>query len=45
MAEHRGRFFLATKTAERTGDAARASLERSLTRLGVGWSRAAVQLV
>jgi aryl-alcohol dehydrogenase-like predicted oxidoreductase len=35
MAEHRGRFFLATKTAERTGDAARASLERSLTRLGV----------
>src|SRR5215470_6945624 len=35
MAEHRGRFFLATKTAERTGDAARAGLERSLTRLGV----------
>jgi aryl-alcohol dehydrogenase-like predicted oxidoreductase len=35
MAEHRGRFFLATKTGERTGDAARASLERSLTRLGV----------
>ena len=35
MAEHRGRFFLATKTSERTGDAARASLERSLTRLGV----------
>jgi aryl-alcohol dehydrogenase-like predicted oxidoreductase len=35
MADHRGRFFLATKTSERTGDAARASLERSLTRLGV----------
>jgi aryl-alcohol dehydrogenase-like predicted oxidoreductase len=28
-------FFLATKTGDRTGDAARASLERSLTRLGV----------
>jgi aryl-alcohol dehydrogenase-like predicted oxidoreductase len=36
MAEHRKRFFLATKTEERTGDAARASLERSLSRLGVG---------
>jgi aryl-alcohol dehydrogenase-like predicted oxidoreductase len=35
MAEHRGRFFLATKTGERAGDAARASLENSLTRLGV----------
>jgi aryl-alcohol dehydrogenase-like predicted oxidoreductase len=35
MASRRGRFFLATKTGERTGDAARASLERSLTRLGV----------
>jgi aryl-alcohol dehydrogenase-like predicted oxidoreductase len=35
MADHRGRFFLATKTSERAGDAARASLERSLTRLGV----------
>src|SRR5215470_11163300 len=35
MAEHRDRFFLATKTAERSGDGARASLERSLTRLGV----------
>jgi len=35
MAEHRGRFFLATKTGERTGDTARASLEHSLTRLGV----------
>ena len=36
MAEHRRRFFLATKTEARTGDAARASLERSLTRLRVG---------
>jgi aryl-alcohol dehydrogenase-like predicted oxidoreductase len=35
MPEHRGRFFLATKTGERSGDGARASLERSLTRLGV----------
>ena len=35
MAAHRGRFFLATKTGERSGDGARASLERSLTRLGV----------
>ncbi len=35
MAEHRERFFLATKTGDRTGDGARASLERSLTRLGV----------
>ena len=35
MAEHRGRFFLATKTGERSGDSARASLELSLTRLGV----------
>lgn len=35
MARHRERFFLATKTSERSGDAARASLERSLTRLGV----------
>jgi aryl-alcohol dehydrogenase-like predicted oxidoreductase len=35
MAEYRGRFFLATKTGERSGDGARASLERSLTRLGV----------
>jgi aryl-alcohol dehydrogenase-like predicted oxidoreductase len=33
MAEHRDRFFLATKTHERSGDAARASLERSLTRM------------
>jgi aryl-alcohol dehydrogenase-like predicted oxidoreductase len=35
MAEHRDHFFLATKVGERTGDGARASLERSLTRLGV----------
>jgi len=35
MAAHRTRFFLATKTAERSGAGARASLERSLTRLGV----------
>src|SRR3954453_8331326 len=35
MAEHRSRFFLATKTHERTADAARASLERSLERLQV----------
>src|SRR6202167_355802 len=35
MGEHRARFFLATKTGQRSGDGARASLERSLTRLGV----------
>jgi aryl-alcohol dehydrogenase-like predicted oxidoreductase len=35
MAEHRQRFFLATKTGERQGDAARAELERSLERLRV----------
>jgi len=35
MAEHRHRFFLGTKTGERTGDAARAELERSLERLQV----------
>ncbi len=35
MAAHRERFFLATKTGERSGDGARAGLERSLTRLGV----------
>ena len=35
MAEHRSRFFLATKTHERTADGARASLERSLERLQV----------
>jgi aryl-alcohol dehydrogenase-like predicted oxidoreductase len=33
MAQHRDRFFLATKTHERAGDAARASLERSLSRM------------
>lgn len=35
LATHRASFFLATKTGERTGDGARASLERSLARLGV----------
>lgn len=35
MARHRDRFFLATKTGERSGDGARASLERSLARMGV----------
>jgi aryl-alcohol dehydrogenase-like predicted oxidoreductase len=35
MGEHRDRFFLATKTGERSGDAARAELERSLERLRV----------
>ena len=35
MAEHRDDFFLATKTGERTGDGARAELERSLARLQV----------
>jgi len=35
LASRRGEFFLATKTGERRGDAARAELERSLTRLGV----------
>ncbi|MEM9563068.1 MAG: aldo/keto reductase [Actinomycetota bacterium] len=35
LAEHRAEFFLATKTGDRTGDAARASLERSLERMGV----------
>jgi aryl-alcohol dehydrogenase-like predicted oxidoreductase len=33
MAEHRDKFFLATKTGQRTGDAARAGLERSLERM------------
>ena len=32
---HPGEFFVATKTGDRTGDGARASLERSLERLGV----------
>lgn len=35
LAQHRDRFFLATKTGERSGAGARASLERSLERLGV----------
>jgi aryl-alcohol dehydrogenase-like predicted oxidoreductase len=35
LARHPGQFFVATKTAARTGAAARASLERSLGRLGV----------
>ena len=35
MPEHRKRFFLATKTGDRTYDAARASLHRSLERLKV----------
>jgi aryl-alcohol dehydrogenase-like predicted oxidoreductase len=35
LADHRAELFLATKTGERTGDAARAELERSLERLGV----------
>jgi aryl-alcohol dehydrogenase-like predicted oxidoreductase len=35
MPEHRDAFFLASKTGERTGSAARAELERSLERLGV----------
>ncbi|MCL2394124.1 MAG: aldo/keto reductase [Acidimicrobiaceae bacterium] len=35
MVQHRADFFLATKTGDRTGPEARASLERSLQRLGV----------
>jgi aryl-alcohol dehydrogenase-like predicted oxidoreductase len=35
MREHRGRFFLATKTGDRTREAARESLHRSLDRLRV----------
>ncbi|HKH24590.1 MAG TPA: aldo/keto reductase [Acidimicrobiales bacterium] len=35
LAAHPDEFFVATKTGDRTGDAARASLERSLERLGV----------
>lgn len=35
LAEHRSEVFLATKTGERTGAAARAELERSLERMGV----------
>src|SRR5262245_2010941 len=35
LAAHPDEFFVATKTGDRSGDAARASLERSLARLGV----------
>jgi aryl-alcohol dehydrogenase-like predicted oxidoreductase len=35
LAAHPDEFFVATKTGDRGGDAARASLERSLARLGV----------
>lgn len=35
LQDHRDDVFLATKTGERTRDAARAQLERSLTRMGV----------
>ena len=35
LADHRDSLFLATKTGEREGGAARASLERSLERMGV----------
>lgn len=35
LARERGRFFLATKTGERRGGAAREELQRSLDRLGV----------
>lgn len=35
MRAHRSKFFLATKTGDRMGSAARASLERSLERMGV----------
>jgi aryl-alcohol dehydrogenase-like predicted oxidoreductase len=35
LAEHRRDVFVATKTGDRSGDAARASLERSLERMGV----------
>lgn len=35
LADHRDEVFLASKTGDRTADAARASLERSLERMGV----------
>lgn len=35
LGHHRDRFFLATKTGDRSGSEARASLERSLERMGV----------
>jgi aryl-alcohol dehydrogenase-like predicted oxidoreductase len=37
MQARRSEFFLATKTGDRTGDEARASLERSLERMGVDY--------
>ncbi|MDY7100733.1 MAG: aldo/keto reductase [Actinomycetota bacterium] len=37
LATRRNDFFLATKTGERTGDGARAELERSLERLGTDY--------
>ena len=36
LQDHRADVFLATKTGDRTGDAARRSLETSLERMGVG---------
>jgi aryl-alcohol dehydrogenase-like predicted oxidoreductase len=36
LADHRSDVFLATKTGERSGDRARAQLEHSLERMGVG---------
>ncbi|MEM7139681.1 MAG: aldo/keto reductase [Actinomycetota bacterium] len=36
LADHRAEVFLATKTGDRDGDGARASLERSLERMDVG---------
>ena len=35
LADHRGDYFLASKTGERSGDGARRQLEESLTRMGV----------
>jgi aryl-alcohol dehydrogenase-like predicted oxidoreductase len=35
LAEHRQRFFVATKTGDRTAAGARASLEKSLERMGI----------
>lgn len=35
LASHRDEIFLATKTGERSGDGARAELERSLERMGI----------
>jgi aryl-alcohol dehydrogenase-like predicted oxidoreductase len=36
LAQHRDRFFLATKTGDRSYDGATASIQRSLERMGVG---------